>query len=98
MRDKVLGRTREARLTPAAVEVLSIVAYSQPTTVEAINEFRGGASGLVLQSLVRRKLVRVDRPDDRNEPPQYWTSDRFLRLFGLESIAALPRNEELEKL
>jgi segregation and condensation protein B len=98
MRDKVLGRTREAKLTPAAVEVLSIVAYNQPTTVEAINELRGAASGVALQSLVRRKLLRVDRPADRGEPPQYWTSDRFLRLFGLESVAALPRNEELEKL
>ena len=98
MRDKLHGRTREAKLTPAAVEVLSVVAYNQPTTVEAINELRGTPSGPALQSLVRRKLVRVDRPADRGEPPQYSTTDRFLRLFGLESVAALPRNEELEKL
>jgi segregation and condensation protein B len=98
MRDKLNGRTREAKLTPAAVEVLSIVAYNQPTTVEAINEFRGTNSGAVLQSLVRRKLVRIDRGDDRSEPPQYSTTDRFLRLFRLENLSALPRNEELEKL
>jgi len=98
MRDKLNGRTREAKLTPAAVEVLSIVAYNQPTTVEAINELRGTTSGAVLQSLVRRKLVRVDRGADRSEPPQYSTTDRFLRLFRLENLAALPRNEELEKL
>jgi segregation and condensation protein B len=98
MRDKLNGRTREAKLTPAAVEVLSIVAYNQPTTVEAINEFRGSTSGAVLQSLVRRKLVRVDRPAERDEPPQYSTTDRFLRLFRLENLSALPRNEELEKL
>ncbi len=98
MRDKLNGRTREAKLTPAAVEVLSIVAYNQPTTVEAINEFRGTNSGAVLQSLVRRKLVRVDRGTDRGVPSQYSTTDRFLRLFRLENLAALPRNEELEKL
>ncbi len=98
MRDKLQGRTREARLTPAAVEVLSIVAYNQPTTSEAITELRGAPSGAVLQTLVRRKLVRVDRPADRSAPPQYWTTDRFLRVFGVENIAALPRNEELEKL
>jgi segregation and condensation protein B len=98
MRDKLHGRTREAKLTPAAVEVLSVVAYNQPTTVEAINGLRGTPSGPALQSLVRRKLVRVDRPADRGEPPQYSTTERFLRLFGLESVAALPRNEELEKL
>jgi segregation and condensation protein B len=98
MRDKLNGRTREAKLTPAAVEVLSIVAYNQPTTVEAINELRGTTSGAVLQSLVRRRLVRVDRGADRGEPPRYSTTDRFLRLFRLESLSALPRNEELEKL
>lgn len=98
MRDKLAGRAREARLTPAAIEVLSIVAYNQPISIEALNELRGTASGAVLQSLVRRKLVRVDRPEDRASPPHYWTTDRFLRIFGLETIAALPRNEELDKL
>ncbi len=98
MRDKLHGRTREAKLTPAAVEVLSIVAYNQPTTAESINELRGTASGSILQSLVRRKLVRVDRPADHAAPPQYSTTERFLRLFGLESVSALPRSEELEKL
>lgn len=98
MRNKLHGRTREAKLTPAAVEVLSIVAYSQPTTATAVAELRGLPSGAVLQSLVRRKLLRVDRPADRTQQPQYSTTDRFLRVFGLENIAALPRNEELEKL
>jgi segregation and condensation protein B len=98
MRDKLNGRLREAKLTPTAVEVLSIVAYNQPTTVEAINLLRGAPSGSALASLVRRKLVRVDRPADRSEPPKYSTTERFLRLFGLESLAALPRSEELEKI
>jgi segregation and condensation protein B len=98
VRDKFHGRIREARLTPAAVEVLSIVAYNQPTTVEAINDLRGAPSGAALASLVRRKLVRVDRPADRTVPPQYSTTERFLRLFGLATIAELPRSEELEKI
>ena len=98
MRDKLHGRTREAKLTPTAVEVLSIVAYNQPTTVESINDLRGATSGSVLQSLVRRKLVSIERPADRGEAPQYRTTDRFLRVFGLPSVAALPRSEELEKL
>jgi segregation and condensation protein B len=98
MRDKLHGRVREAKLTPAAIEVLSIVAYNQPTTIEAVNTLRNVPSGAVLSSLVRRKLVRIDRGEDRSEPPKYSTTDRFLRLFNLENIAALPRNEELEKL
>lgn len=98
MRDKLHGRARETRLTPAAIEVLSIVAYNQPTTVEAINELRGTPSGSALQSLVRRKLVCVERSAERGVPSQYATTDRFLRLFNLENLAALPRNAELEKL
>jgi segregation and condensation protein B len=97
MRDKFHGRLREAKLSPAAVEVLSIVAYHQPTTAEAINELRGAPSGAALAWLVRRKLVRMDQPADRGGKPSYATTDRFLRLFGLESVAALPRSEELDK-
>jgi len=98
MRDKLSTRIRETKLTPAAVEVLSIVAYNQPTSVEAISELRGAPSGPVLQSLVRRKLVRVEQPAESGTAPQYSTTDRFLRVFGLESAAAMPRSEELEKL
>jgi segregation and condensation protein B len=96
MRDKFYGRVTEARLSPAVLEVLSVLAYNQPATVERLNELRGLPSGAALAILVRRRLVRVDRPADG--PPQYSTTDRFLRLFGLESLDALPRAEELEKL
>jgi segregation and condensation protein B len=98
MRDKFHGRLREAKLSPATVEVLSVVAYHQPTTAEAINELRGTSSGAALAWLVRRKLVRIDRQDDRGAKPTYSTTDRFLRLFGLENVAALPRSEELDKI
>ena len=96
MRDKFYGRVREAKLSSAAVEVLSIIAYNQPITSEEIGQLRGASSGAALSTLVRRKLVRLERPDD-GSPPQYWTTDRFLRLFGLDNLAALPRSEELEK-
>jgi segregation and condensation protein B len=98
MRDKFHGRLREAKLSPAAVEVLSIVAYHQPTTAEAIGELRSAASGAALAGLVRRKLVRIDRPENRGGTPTYATTERFLRLFNLENVAALPRSEELEKI
>jgi segregation and condensation protein B len=97
MRDKFYGRVREAKLSPAALEVLSIVAYNQPMTAEQINELRGAASGAVLATLVRRQLIRLERAANPGESPRYWTSERFLRLLGLENLAALPRSEELEK-
>jgi segregation and condensation protein B len=97
MRDKFYGRVREAKLSPAALEVLSIVAYNQPLTLEQINQMRGVPSAAVVSTLVRRQLVRLEHASDPEGASRYWTTDRFLRLFGLESVAALPRSEELEK-
>ena len=97
MRDKFYGRAREAKLSPAAMEVLSIIAYNQPVTADQINQLRGAANGAALTTLVRRRLVRLDRPDD-GAPPHYATTERFLKLFGVESVEALPRSEELEKV
>lgn len=97
MRDKFQGRIREAKLSAAAVEVLSIVAYNQPITADEVSQLRGVPSGAALSTLVRRKLLRLDRPTDQPARPQYSTTERFLRLFSLENLAALPRSEELEK-
>jgi segregation and condensation protein B len=97
MRDKFYGRAREAKLSPAAIEVLSIIAYNQPITAHEINELRGAPNGAALSTLVRRRLVRLDR-SEIGAPPRYATTERFLKLFGLESLGALPRSEELEKV
>src|SRR5207253_2340075 len=59
MRDKFYGRVKEARLSPAALEVLSILAYHQPTTADQLNELRGAASAAALATLVRRRLVKL---------------------------------------
>lgn len=97
MRDKFYGRVREAKLSAAVLETLSVVAYNQPATAEMVSELRGAPSGAALSQLVRRKLLRLDRPSERGAKPQYTTTERFLRLFGLENLSALPRSEELEK-
>ena len=96
MRDKFHGRVQQARLSPPAMEVLSIVAYHQPVTLGRIDQLRGAASGHLLRSLVRRQLVRVERPADRPRKPDYSTTERFLRLFRLGSLDELPRGAELE--
>jgi segregation and condensation protein B len=97
LRDKLNGRVREAKLSPAAVEVLSVLAYNQPLTLQEINDLRGSPSGAVLSTLVRRGLVRLERSPERGGASQYWTSDRFLKLFGLENLSALPRSEDLAR-
>jgi segregation and condensation protein B len=94
VRDKFYGKAKEARLSPAALEVLSVLAYNQPATAEQLNELRGAASGAPLATLVRRKLVCVERPADGGQS-RYSTTERFLKLFGLASLGELPHSEEL---
>ncbi len=81
----------------AAIEVLSIVAYNQPVTTDAVNRLRAAQSGAILSQLTRRQLLRVERFDDRPRVANYSTTDRFLSLFGLESLSDLPRSEDIDR-
>jgi segregation and condensation protein B len=94
LRDRFYGRVREARLSQAAVDVLAIVAYRQPVTAEQIRALRGKPSGRILSQLVRRGLLRVERPEGKGRKIEYYTAARFLELFGIESLADLPQSEE----
>src|SRR5207247_11447809 len=51
--EKLFGSAREARLSPAAIDVLALVAYRQPATKQEIESLRGAESGGVLRQLVR---------------------------------------------
>jgi segregation and condensation protein B len=94
LRDRFYGRLREARLSQAAIDVLALVAYQQPLTGEKIGKLRGRPSNPVLSQLVRRGLLRIERPETKPRAPLYYTTDRFLRLFNLQSLDDLPRSEE----
>jgi segregation and condensation protein B len=97
LREKFHARVREARLNQAAVDVLAIVAYNQPLSRPEIDKFRGQPSGVVINQLVRRELLRVDRPAENPRAARYHTTERFLDLFGLDSLADLPRSQELDR-
>jgi segregation and condensation protein B len=96
LRDRVYGKVRQARLSQAAIEVLAAVAYNQPVTSEEVTRLRGTTSGHVLAQLVRRRLLCLERHADQGRRVRYSTTPRFLELFGLESLADLPRSGELE--
>jgi segregation and condensation protein B len=103
LRDRFHGRVREARLSQAAIDTLAIVAYRQPLSADEVGRLRGKPSSHVLSQLVRRGLLRIERREVDAESGRkrrlafYHTTDRFLELFSLESLADLPRSEELEK-
>lgn len=90
---------RPTKLGRAALEVLSVVAYRQPCTRADVDDIRGVDSSSTLRNLLQLKLLRVlGRADDIGRPLVYGTSDEFLRLFTLKSLAELPTLREFSEL
>ncbi len=84
------GKTKEFKLTQAAIDVLALVAYRQPITLDEIIEVRNNASG-VLTQLVKRDLISVEKKTLDNKKISYYkTTERFLKIFGLSSLDDLP--------
>lgn len=96
LRERFYGKVRQTRLSQAVIDVLSIVAYHQPISHPRVDELRGKPSGALLRQLVRRRLLRMELPTSKGEPRTYRTTERFLTLFGLESLEHLPQSEEVE--
>jgi segregation and condensation protein B len=89
---------REEKVSPAALETLAVVAYRQPVTKAEIEAIRGVQVGPILRALVDRGLVKVaGRSDDPGRALLYATTRQFLDVFGLGSLADLPRDGELLK-
>ncbi|GJM45168.1 MAG: hypothetical protein DHS20C21_20100 [Gemmatimonadota bacterium] len=88
------------RLSRAALETLSIIAFKQPVTRGEVDAIRGvSASDRVLRHLIERKLVRISgRAEAPGRPLLYGTTREFLAYFGLSAVADLPRTEELDAL
>jgi segregation and condensation protein B len=87
------------KLSKAAVETLSVVAYNQPVTRGDAEELRGVRCERVIETLLSHGLIRISgRKKASGAPLLYRTTNRFLDLFGLEAIADLPTLEELEEL
>lgn len=92
------GSPREARLTPAARDVLALVAYRQPIHKTEIDSQRGQDSRSPLQQLVRLGLIAVDSRVSGARDFAYVTTHRFLELVGLRSLDDLPQTGELHRL
>lgn len=96
IRRKVYGQgPREVKLGQDALEVLAFVAYQQPVTRDDVEETGKEQAGAVLRQLLRRELVQLERGVD-GDADRYRTTARFLELFGLRSLADLPRSRSFD--
>ncbi|MFW6313556.1 MAG: SMC-Scp complex subunit ScpB [Spirochaetota bacterium] len=92
------GKKNDAKLSRAAMETLSIIAYSQPITRAEIENLRGVNADGMMRVLLGRNLIReVGRKDSPGKPVQYGTTKEFLKLFRLSTIADLPKLDEADR-
>jgi segregation and condensation protein B len=94
-----LQKERPLRLSRAALETLSVVAYKQPATRAEIEHVRGVDAGPILRSLLDRKLLRIaGHREVPGRPLLYATTRRFLEVFGLARLEDLPTLREIDRL
>lgn len=86
-----LAEAADRKLSRAAMETLSIIAFKQPITKQEIEKIRGVKVERVLAQLVARELVtEVGRKNVIGRPFLYGTTETFLHSFGLKSLDELP--------
>ena len=91
------GKRNEGRLSKAAIETLSIIAYSQPITRAEIESIRHVSADNMMRILLDRKFIKeVGKKDIPGKPVMYGTTNEFLEFFHLQSIADLPQLDEKE--
>ena len=87
------------RLSQAALESLSIIAYKQPITKPELESIRGVNSDYILSTLLDKNLITIKgRAESVGRPLLYGTTDEFLKYFGLNSLSDLPKPRELEEI
>ena len=87
---------KPAKLSQPALEVLTIIAYHQPTTRAFVDQIRGVDSAYTMGLLQERKLIEeCGRLQVPGRPHLYRTTKQFLRAFHLTSLEDLPEMPDL---
>lgn len=93
---EALGIRRGGNLSASSMEVLAVVAYNQPVTRSFVDLVRGVDSSYAVGSLLDKGLIEAaGRLDAPGRPMLYVTTDKFLRVFGINSLDELPETEAL---
>ena len=91
---EALGIRRGGNLSASSMEVLAIVAYNQPITRTFVDQVRGVDSSYAVNSLIDKGLIEAcGRLDAPGRPMLYVTTEKFLRVFGIQSLSELPATE-----
>lgn len=92
-----LKHIMKKKLSKAALETLSIIAYKQPTSKSEIESIRGVNCDYAVSKLLEKELVEITgRSEGPGRPLLYSTSEFFMNYFGLKSIEDLPKLKDLE--
>ena len=85
------------RLSSAALETLSIIAYKQPVTKGEIESIRGVSSDYAVQKLLEKELIIISGRNEKmpGHPLVYCTSRNFMDYFGINSADDLPKIKEV---
>ena len=93
-----LKQTNKKRLSKAALETLSIIAYKQPVTKSEMEKIRGVSCDYSIQKLLEKELVSiVGRSEGPGRPLLYGTSEKFMDYFGLKSLKDLPQPKDFKE-
>lgn len=93
----LLNLKEKKRLSSAALETLSIIAYKQPITKSEIEQIRGVNADYSIHKLLEKDLIEIaGKKDTAGNPILYEVSQTFLEYFGINSTSDLPQPKEVE--
>ena len=93
---EALGIRRGGNLSASSMEVLAVIAYNQPVTRSFVDQVRGVDSSYAFNSLIDKGLIEAcGRLDAPGRPMLYVTTEKFLRVFGIQSLSELPATETM---
>jgi segregation and condensation protein B len=94
-----LKQTTKKRLSQAALETLSIIAYKQPISKTEVEQIRGVSCDYAVQKLLEKELVTIlGRSEAPGRPLLYGTSDKFMDYFGIKSLRDLPKPKDFKEV
>ena len=96
---RLIKEKAKRKLSQAVLETLSVIAYKQPVTKPEIEAIRGVNADYAIQRLMERGMVTmVGRASTPGRPLLYGTTDGFLKHFGINDLAELPKPREIEEI